>query len=84
MHAIDEASPLRGATPASLYDSQIEIIVLLRGTDDTLADIIYARHSYMPDEILWDRRFVDVLALTPTGRRIVNLHRFHDTEPLPG
>jgi inward rectifier potassium channel len=55
----------------------------LRGTDDTLADIIYARHSYMPDEILWDRRFVDVLALTPSGRRIVNLHRFHDTEPLP-
>ena len=84
MHAIDEASPLRGVTPASLYDSQIEIIVLLRGTDDTLADIIYARHSYMPDEILWDRRFVDVLALTPSGRRIVNLHRFHDTEPLPG
>jgi inward rectifier potassium channel len=82
MHVIDEASPLHGVTSKSLYDSQIEIIVLLRGTDDTLADIIYARHSYMPDEILWDRRFVDVLALTPSGRRIVDLHRFHDTEPL--
>jgi inward rectifier potassium channel len=82
MHPIDEASPLHRATPESLYDAQFEIIVLLRGTDDTLADIIYARHSYMPDEILWDRRFVDVLALTPSGRRVVDLRRFHDTEPL--
>jgi len=80
MHAIDEASPLFGASVESLRDSQIEIIVLLRGTDDTLAEIIYARHSYKPDEILWHRRFVDVLATTPAGRRVVDLRRFHETE----
>ena len=82
MHAIDETSPLHGATSESLRDLQIEIIVLLRGTDDTLAEIIYARHSYMPDEILWRRRFVDVIAVTPNGRRVVDLRRFHDTEEL--
>lgn len=80
MHQIDASSPLHGATFESLCDAQAEIIVLLSGTDDALADIIYARHSYVPDEILWNRRFVDVLALTPTGRRIVDLRRFHDTE----
>lgn len=82
MHAIDEASPLFGATVESLREWQIEIIVLLRGTDDTLAEIIYARHSYKPDEILWHRRFVDVLATTPAGRRVVDLRRFHDTEAI--
>ena len=84
MHPIDEASPLYGATIDSLYEDQVEIIVLLSGRDDTLSDMIYARHSYMPDEILWNRRFVDVIAITPSGRRQVNLQCFHRTEPLEG
>ena len=83
MHPLDELSPLYGATLDSLYDDRVEIIILLSGRDDTLSDIIYARHSYMPDEILWNHRFVDVLEETPSGRRLLNLHCFHETEPLP-
>jgi inward rectifier potassium channel len=83
MHQIDESSPLYGVTFEVLRDMQVEIIILLSGTDDALADIIYARHSYTPDEIVWNRRFVDVIALTPAGRRVVDLHRFHETQPLP-
>lgn len=82
MHPINEASPLFGATLESLYDNQVEILILLSGRDETLSDVIYARHSYMPDEILWNRRFVDVLEITASGRRLLNLHCFHKTEPL--
>jgi inward rectifier potassium channel len=82
MHQIDESSPLHGATIDSLYENQVEIIILLSGRDDTLSDMIYARHSYMPDEILWNRRFIDVLEVTPSGRRLLNLHCFHKTEVL--
>ena len=82
MHQIDHASPFHGTSAESLHDSQIEIIILLKGTDDALADVIYARHSYMPGEILWNRRFVDVIALTPSGRRMVDLRHFHETEAL--
>jgi inward rectifier potassium channel len=80
MHPIDETSPLYGVTVESLRNAQVEIIILLSGTDDAMAELIYARHSYTPDEILWNRRFVDVLALTPAGRRIVDLRHFHETE----
>ena len=82
MHAIDERSPLYGITSDQLYDMEGEIVILLSGTDDTLADVIYARHSYTPDEILMGHRFVDVLSITPKGRRVVDLNRFHDTVPL--
>jgi inward rectifier potassium channel len=82
MHQIDKSSPLHGATVEALCDAQVELIVLLSGTDDALATTIYARHSYKPEEILWNRRFVDVLALTPSGRRLVDLRHFHDTEPI--
>src|SRR5579864_6542835 len=78
MHPIDEASPLHGATLDSLFREEAEIIILMSGRDDTLSDIIYARHSYMPNEVLWNRRFVDVLEETPSGRRMLNLHCFHE------
>ena len=81
MHRIDEMSPLFGLTPDTCRDNQLEIIALLNGMDETLADRIYARHSYTPDEILWDRRFVDVISIA-NGRRVVDLTRFHDTAPL--
>ena len=83
MHRIDETSPLYGLDMTSCYDNQIEIIALLSGVDETLADRIYARHAYAPDDILWDRRFVDVLSVRADGQRIVDLTRFHDTVPLP-
>lgn len=83
MHQVDKSSPLHGATSQLLRAQNAEIIVLLSGTDDALADIIYARHSFKPEQILWNRRFVDVLALTAAGRWIVDLDRFHDTEAIP-
>ena len=35
--------------------------------------------AYWADEIVWNRRFVDVISATPNGRRVVDLTRFHDT-----
>jgi len=80
MHRIDETSPLHGATPRSLRETQAELIALLSGTDETLSDTIFARHAYGPQHILWNRRFADVLSQTPKGRRLVDLRRFHETE----
>ena len=79
MHPIDEASPLYRCSLDQFRARQMELIVLLRGTDDTLADIVYVRHAYTPDDIKWNRRFADVLSVTPHGRRVVDLTRFHDT-----
>lgn len=84
LHRIDETSPLYGQTLESLQACAAELSVLLSGTDETLADVIYARHSFLPEDIRWNQRFVDVLSVLPNGRRVVDLHKFHDTEPLPG
>jgi inward rectifier potassium channel len=83
MHRIDETSPLYGVTPEMLEENEMEVVVLLSGRDDILADTIYARHVYEPHHILWGRRFVDVLSVSPQGRMIVDLNKFHDTEPHP-
>jgi inward rectifier potassium channel len=82
MHVIDETSPLYGVTETDMVDKQMEIIALLSGADATMAETIYARYSYSPDDIRRDHRFVDVLSLSPRGQRVVDLTRFHDTCPI--
>jgi inward rectifier potassium channel len=82
MHPIDEASPLFGIGLAEMIEHDMEIVVMLNGMDETIADRIYSRHAYMAEEIHWHRRFVDVVSVTPDGQRMVDLVRFHDTQEL--
>jgi inward rectifier potassium channel len=82
MHTVDESSPLCNLGLAEMIEHDMEIVVMLSGMDETISDRIYARHSYLPEEILWHRRFVDVVSVTPGGQRVVDLVHFHDTEEL--
>jgi inward rectifier potassium channel len=82
MHPIDEASPLCGLGLAEMIEHDMEIVVMLSGMDETISDRIYARHAYMAEEILWQRRFVDVVSVTSSGQRMVDLVRFHDTQEM--
>jgi inward rectifier potassium channel len=82
MHPIDQNSPLYSLTRQDMEDQDMEIVVMLNGLDEILADRIYARHAYWADEIVWDHRFVDVISLTSGGERVLDLTRFHDTREI--
>jgi len=81
MHVIDEASPLHGATPDSLAADKVEILVIVAGVDETFAQRIHARHSYVPAEIAWNRRLSDILTVGADGHRVIDYTRFHTLEP---
>jgi inward rectifier potassium channel len=86
VHPITKDSPLFGLTPARLLESESEIIVTLTGLDETLGQTIHARTSYLPDEVRYGRRFVDVIGGPSDGsdrRRVVDLTKFHDTLETP-
>ncbi|WP_228062089.1 ion channel [Coleofasciculus sp. LEGE 07081] len=82
MHQIDESSPLYEATPESLAEAEAEIVVTLTGLDETVSQTIHARHSYIVEEILWDKRFVDIFRRKQNGRRVIDYTRFHDVMPI--
>jgi inward rectifier potassium channel len=82
MHPVTEESPLHGATPESLEEADIELIVVLTGIDETFSQTIHARHSYIAAEIRWNERFADILTTAEDGRRIIDYSRFHETIPL--
>ena len=82
VHVIDETSPLHDATPASLAESNAEIVVTVAGTDVTYAQSVQAQMSYLASEIVWNARFADVIEDGPEGRR-VNYDRLHEIEREP-
>jgi inward rectifier potassium channel len=84
MHEIDGDSPFWRATAATLEADNAELIVTASGLDETIAQRVHARASYLPHEIQWDRRFVDVIGWTDDGCRVIDYRRFHDTVEVSG
>jgi inward rectifier potassium channel len=80
MHRIDETSPLFGHTTQSLIAQRAEIVVILKGLDETFAQTIHARASYTPEEIVWGGRLVDVFSRDEDGRPVIDYTRFHDID----
>jgi inward rectifier potassium channel len=80
MHRIDETSPLFGQTTQSLQESRAEIVVILKGMDETFAQTIHARASYTPEEIVWGARLVDIFSRNPDGLPVIDYTRFHDID----
>ncbi len=80
MHQIGPDSPLAGETRESLAAKNAEILVVIRGTDESFVHTIQARASYLPREIVWGRRLADILAVAEDGRRTIDFSRFDDLE----
>lgn len=80
MHAIDEGSPLKGHTRASLEAVNAEILVVIRGLDETFVSTIHARTSYLPHEIEFGARLADIFSRDADGRRRIDFTRFDEIE----
>lgn len=81
IHPIDESSPLHGKSGDTLAATLPQLIVTLSGIDETVSQTIHARHSYLASDIVWNRRFADVIRRGDDGRMYVELARFHELTP---
>lgn len=80
MHPMTESSPLYANTKESLVATKSIIAVSLSGIDETLAQMVHARHMYTAEEILWNRQFVDIIHHTGDGLRYIDYAYFHEVE----
>jgi inward rectifier potassium channel len=78
MHPIDELSPLLGDTSESLAARNAEILVVVKGLDETFAQTIHARGSYAPDQIVWGAKLADIFTRDEAGMPLIDLTHFHD------
>lgn len=80
VHPIDKDSPLFGKTGSDLASHAAEILVLIRGFDDTFNQVVNARCSYRYDEIEWGRRFLPAFHNDERGRLVLDLEKIDRAE----
>ena len=80
VHDITPDSPLQDLTETDFQTRDVEVLVLLKAYDDTFAQDVHARNSYVYGEIDWPRRFVRAFTVAPDGMAVVDLDKLNDTE----
>lgn len=80
VHPIDEDSPLYGKTENDFKELEAELLIMIKGFDDSFSQHVITRSSYKFDEILWDVKFVRAYSTDETGETIVHLEKVSKTE----
>jgi inward rectifier potassium channel len=75
VHPIDRESPLWGKTPEDLERMQVEVLILLKGYDDTFNQTVLSRHSYRHEEIVWGRKFDPAFSVDEDGDLVLELRK---------
>jgi inward rectifier potassium channel len=80
VHPIDETSPLWGLDSDALAAKQAEVMILIRGYDDTFSQTVHTRNSYRFDEITFGRKFTPIFHVDDVGTVMVNVDLIDQTE----
>ncbi len=57
VHEINDTSPLYELTQQDFLDSNLELILMIKGFSETYGQELHSRSSWTADEILWNKKF---------------------------
>ena len=83
MHPITPDSPFHEMTEEGLENCEFALLVSITGLDETLSQTLHARQSYFNTDIRLNHRFRDLLEVSESGDRMLDLRRIDETEPVP-
>ncbi len=78
VHPIDSDSPLHGKTAEDLRALDAELLILIKGFDDTFSQLVHSQYSYRHEEILWGARFEPAFHVDNRGDLILDVNRVHE------
>jgi inward rectifier potassium channel len=82
VHPIDASSPLSGKTADDLKTAEAELLILIRGFDDTFSQVVHSQFSYRHDEILWGAKFQPAFHVDGGGDLVLDINKVHDIKML--
>jgi inward rectifier potassium channel len=75
-HNIDDSSPFCGETHQSLVEKEAFVVVTLTGLDETISQTLHSRHFYTFEEIVWNKKFKDIIQEDKNGKTYFDYHNF--------
>ncbi|MEM7539062.1 MAG: ion channel [Chloroflexota bacterium] len=82
IHPIDELSPLHGICLENLDQKLLSIMVSFAGLDSTFLDTVQAHYLYLPESIMFNCQFVDMMERHPNQRMILHHERLSHVIPV--
>lgn len=82
VHYIDDSSPLYGWTAEDYIASQMELLVMIKGYNETAAQSIHAKSSYHGSEITWNAKFKLPYYFREDGVTVFELDKIDEFEKL--
>ncbi len=82
VHPIDDDSPFQGKSASEIMKLNPEVLVLLKGFDDTFSQTVHARFSYTRDDIVFNAKFKPAYTTYRDGSTHVNVNDIHGYEKL--
>ncbi|HTS47486.1 MAG TPA: ion channel [Bryobacteraceae bacterium] len=82
VHPIDSESPLSGKTAEELRELEAELLILIKGFDDTFSQNVHQQYSYRHDEILWGAKFEPAFRVDSKGDLVLDVNRVHELKIL--
>lgn len=82
VHPINESSPLWGKTEEDLKRLQAEIMILIKGYDDSFSQTVHTRYSYRWDEVAWSVKFLPAFDVSTEGYIELDLDKMSATAPV--
>ncbi len=83
VHPINDSSPLHRLNLAKLNHYQAEIIIQLKGFDQTFSQVVHSHYSYIANEIVLGAKFKPAYSYSADGTQILPIDQFHLYEKLP-
>jgi inward rectifier potassium channel len=84
VHPITETSPLYGLTAQDYASLQLEILIMIKGIDETFGQLVHSRYSYRYDEIEWGAKFRAVFDVEESGDLLLEVNRVSEIERITG
>lgn len=83
VHPIDEKSPLNGFTKDDFTASEAEILVMIKGYNETSGQDVHARYSYTHEELNWGTKFKIPYYFREDGITVFELDKIDEFESAP-
>lgn len=80
VHPIDEESPFQMFTLEQLNESKAEILIMIKGFEDTYMQQVHAQKSYVCSDIVKNARFQSMYSTKGHESTILDYHKFHAVE----
>jgi inward rectifier potassium channel len=83
VHPIDGESPISGWTEEDFNSRNVEMLVIIRGYEETFSQNVQARSSYKAHEIVFGAKFLPMAKPNEDGSVTVDLNKINDYLPMP-